>query len=65
MKILFKGKIIGKVIEVFNNSEYDILIAKMNNGKELMIPDVDAYVKEKNPEKNDIIVWNIEELINL
>jgi len=65
MDIVFENKIIGTVIETFNNSEYDILVVKTEDGKEFLIPDVETFIEEKNPEKNEIIATNIKELMNL
>ncbi|RLC49616.1 MAG: hypothetical protein DRZ79_05680 [Candidatus Cloacimonadota bacterium] len=65
MKIIFNEQNIGTVMDKFNNSVYDILVVKMKNNKELLIPDVKAYIKEKNPERNEIVVTNIEELMDL
>ena len=65
MEIVFENKIIGTVIETFNNSEYDILVVKTEDGREFLIPDVETFIEEKNPEKNEIIATNIKELMNL
>ncbi|MCK4653281.1 MAG: hypothetical protein KAU01_02430 [Candidatus Cloacimonetes bacterium] len=63
MNIIFEKKDIGKVVDVFNNSAYDVLVVELDSGKELMIPKVDYYVERIN--KESIFVKNIEGLLKL
>lgn len=63
MNIIFEKKHIGKVVDVFNNSAYDVLVVELDSGRELMIPKVDHYVKKIN--NNSIFVKNIEGLLKL
>ena len=65
MKVIFNKKELGNVINFFNNSVYDILIVETGEKKEIMIPDVDKYVIEKNAENDTITVKNIDGLMDL
>lgn len=62
-KVIFKGKRIGLIIDIFNNSFYDVLVIEMNNGKELMIPMVDFYIEKI--ENDSVFSKNIEDLMEL
>ncbi len=62
-KVIFKGNKIGMIIDIFNNSVYNVLVIEMNNGKELMIPMVDFYIKKI--ENDSVFSQNIEDLMKL
>jgi ribosomal 30S subunit maturation factor RimM len=63
MVIIHKQEKIGDLIEIFDNNAHEILVVKLNNGKEIMIPNVEYFVA--GTEKNRIIVRNIEDLLEL
>ncbi len=65
MKVFFNNKEIGNIIDFFNNSVYDILVVKTLDKKEIMIPDVDFYIANKDKVRNIIIVKNILGLLDL
>ncbi|HHE38612.1 MAG TPA: hypothetical protein ENL20_08580 [Candidatus Cloacimonetes bacterium] len=65
MKIISDKKELGNVIDFFNNSVHDILIVKTTENKEIMIPDVDYYVVNKDKSNKTINVKNIRELLDL
>lgn len=62
-KIIFNSKSIGEVVDIINNSVYELLICNLNDGKELIIPLLDNFVLEINDE--DISVINIEGLMEI
>ncbi|MCF7858253.1 MAG: hypothetical protein K9N07_02860 [Candidatus Cloacimonetes bacterium] len=63
-KVLIENsEVIGKVIDMFNNSVYDIAICNTVEGNEIMIPMVDEYVSKIN--ETCIHVHNIKELKEL
>ena len=64
-KIQFKEQIIGRIIDVFNNSFYSIFVVKTTDNNELLIPDVENFIMEKNSDKTTIIVKNIKILLEL
>jgi len=62
-EIIFKSEVIGKVIEILNNSIYDLLICELNDKQELMIPLLDKFILEINAES--ITVQCIEGLLKI
>lgn len=62
-RIIFKSKMIGKVVEILNNSVYDLLVCELNNKQELMIPLLDKFILEIND--NNITVQDIEGLMKI
>jgi len=63
IEIFYLNKKIGTLTEIFNNNAHDILVVELNNGKEIMIPDVDRYIIASDTEK--IFVTDIEDLLKL
>ena len=61
--IIFKSEVMGKVVEILNNSVYDLLVCELNNKKELMIPLLDKFVLEIDDES--ITVQSIEGLLKI
>lgn len=61
--IIFKSEMIGKVIEILNNSVYDLLVCELTNKQELMIPLLDKFILEINDES--ITVQSIEGLLKI
>ncbi len=61
--IIFKSEAIGKVVEILNNSVYDLLVCELNNKKELMIPLLDKFILEINDD--NIAVQSIEGLLKI
>ncbi|MDP8204838.1 MAG: hypothetical protein P9L95_09935 [Candidatus Tenebribacter mawsonii] len=49
-EIIFNSDVIGKVVEILNNSAYDLLVCELNNKQELMIPLLDKFILEINDE---------------
>lgn len=62
-EIIFNSKAIGKVVEILNNSVYDLLVCELNNKQELMIPLLDKFILEINDES--ITVQCIEGLMKI
>ena len=61
--IIFKSEMIGKVVEILNNSVYDLLVCELSNKKELMIPLLDKFILEINDD--NITVHGIEGLLKI
>ncbi|MEA2095401.1 MAG: hypothetical protein U9P73_01735 [Candidatus Cloacimonadota bacterium] len=62
-EIIFNSEAIGKVIEILNNSVYDLLVCELNNKQELMIPLLDKFILEINDDS--ITVQSIEGLLKI
>ncbi len=62
-EIIFKSKVIGNVVEILNNSVYDLLVCELNNKQELMIPLLDKFILEIN--EKSITVQCIEGLLKI
>ncbi len=62
-EIVFESKVIGNVVEILNNSVYDLLVCELNNKQELMIPLLDKFILEIN--ENSITVQSIEGLLKI
>ena len=61
--VIFQDEVLGKITEVFFNGAHDVISFENNQGKEIMIPLVDAYVIEI--EVNSISLKNIEGFLKL
>ncbi|MBT4333192.1 MAG: hypothetical protein HOD64_07930 [Candidatus Cloacimonetes bacterium] len=61
--IIFKSEVIGKVVEILNNSVYDLLVCELENKQELMIPLLDKFIIKINDE--NITVCCIEGLMEI
>lgn len=57
------SKYIGKVIEIMKNINYDILVIKDNQIKNL-VPNLPEFIEKIDLENNKIMIKNIEGLIN-
>jgi len=62
-KIIFNSNSIGEVVDIIDNSVYDLITCKLDNGKELIIPMIDQFITEVNDD--EISVTNIEGLLEL
>ena len=62
-EIIFQSDVIGKVVEILNNSVYDLLVCELNNKQELMIPLLDKFILEINDDC--ITVHGIEGLMKI
>ena len=62
-RIIFKSEVIGKVVEILNNSVYDLLVCELENKQELMIPLLDKFIIKINDE--NITVCCIEGLMGI
>jgi len=62
-EIIFNSDVIGKVVEILNNSVYDLLICELKNEQELMVPLLDKFILEINDES--ITVQEIEGLMKI
>jgi ribosomal 30S subunit maturation factor RimM len=63
--VIFAGEEIGKVLDVNNFGAHDNYIIRLNTGKEVMVPDVERYVEDRNSERQELVLINIEELLEL
>ncbi len=61
--VVKRNEVIGKVIDIFNNSEYNVLIVSLKNKHEVMIPVVEQFIDKI--EDSAIYVKQIDELITL
>jgi len=62
MKVVFEDKTVGRVVESFDNSQYMIFNVVDENGKEILIPNVEAYVAKIDFE-NRVIYTNSIDLL--
>lgn len=60
-----KGEIIGKVTDVIQNTAQDIFEVERGDGKKALIPKVDEFVLNIDPEKREIRVRLIDGLLDL
>ncbi|MDR0930290.1 MAG: ribosome maturation factor RimM [Clostridiales bacterium] len=58
------GEEIGKIQDFMDNPAHIIFIVKLNNGKEVLVPNVDEFVKEKNAE-GGYVVMDIKRLMDI
>jgi ribosomal 30S subunit maturation factor RimM len=63
MKAFFQDRLLGKVIESFFNGAQEVITIEDENGKEILIPMVDAYVIDIDDA--NIILKNIEDFLEL
>lgn len=61
MRVFEGERPVGKVVDYFHNNAHGVLVLEDENGHEIMIPDVDAWVIEKDPEKNVIRIRDMAE----
>jgi len=59
----YTNKYIGSVSKILNNKMQDIIVVK-NNDKEILIPKVDAFIKNIDLENKKIYINEIEGLID-
>ncbi|MBC8384819.1 MAG: hypothetical protein H8E57_04810 [Candidatus Cloacimonetes bacterium] len=64
-KVMFIGQEIGYVNDIFSNSVYNILVVQTLDNEEIMIPDVEYYILDKDPARPEILVRNIQDLLEL
>ncbi len=64
-KVFFKGEEIGTVEEIWEDGFQDRLIVILNDGKEVIIPDVEQYVVRKDHKEKSIYLVDVEELLKL
>ncbi len=55
----------GKVISIMENYLQNILVVELNDGRELLVPDVPHYVQSVDKESRIIRLQNIEQLLEL
>ena len=63
MKVFFQDRLMGIVVESFFNGAQEVITIESKDGKEIMVPLVDAYVVEIDEEK--IVLKNIEGFLEL
>ncbi|MDO9578025.1 MAG: hypothetical protein Q7J16_09080 [Candidatus Cloacimonadales bacterium] len=63
MKVFFQDRLLGIVVESFFNGAQEVITIESKDGKEIMVPLVDAYVVEIDEEK--IVLKNIEGFLEL
>lgn len=63
MKVIFEGKVIAQVIDEFHNNAHNVIVAETFNGKEVLLPDVDEYVVDKDYAAKTISFINIREFL--
>lgn len=65
MTIIERGKILGKVTDVIQNTAQDIFEVEKKDGKKFFVPKVDEFIKNIDPDKRTIEVSLIEGLMEL
>lgn len=63
--IFFGNRIIGEVIDSFDNSVHQTITILTDDGDDFMIPVVEKYILKIDPSEKMIIVQDIEELRDL
>ncbi len=64
-KVSFKGEEIGIVEEIWEDGFQDRLIVVLNDGRDVIIPDVEQYVERKDSKLRTVFLKNVEELLEL
>ncbi len=65
MKVYFRNNFMATVIDVFNNMAHDVIVVKTQTGKEVLLPDIEQYVIEKDFDNNRIMFDNIQDFLDL
>lgn len=65
MQVIWKEQVIGEVTDWFNNGAQDVFVITLNNGNEIMIPDVEVYITEIDTETRRILCQEIEDFLEL
>jgi len=65
MKVSYNDKIIGSVIDSYNNGAHNNLVVDLYNGNSMQIPQVDRYIINVNRSERLLKVENIEGLMEL
>ncbi|HNW99830.1 MAG TPA: hypothetical protein PLE74_03555 [Candidatus Cloacimonadota bacterium] len=65
MKAMFEGQMIGMIEDYFDNPGQRVLILTLNDGKEIMIPEVDAFIERIDEKERIIYFKDIRELMEL
>ncbi|MDP8233106.1 MAG: hypothetical protein P9L91_10635 [Candidatus Zophobacter franzmannii] len=63
--VIFREQEIGTVQDIMEDSFQDRLIVILNDGKEVIIPDVDYFITKKDTATKKLYTQNIEELLEL
>lgn len=65
MEVFSDSERIGIISDWFNNGAQDILVIKSENGKEVLIPEVEEFISEIDIEHKIIRVKNISSFLDL
>lgn len=65
MKAVFEGQIIGVVEDTLENPGQRVLIILTETGKEIMVPEVDAFIERIDEAEKTIYFHDIRELMEL
>ncbi len=65
MEVFYQDELIGKVIDWFNNGAQDVFVIELNNGKEIMIPEVEEFIDRIDTEKKWIYTKAIDDFLEL
>jgi ribosomal 30S subunit maturation factor RimM len=65
MKAVFEDKVIGTIEDYLENPGQRVLVIISNDGKEILVPEVDAFIEKVDEEKRIIYFKGIQELIDL
>lgn len=63
--VSFKGEDIGLLSGAMVSSMQAVFVVELNNGKELLVPNVDEYVVQIDRHQKTVIMQNIEQLLEL
>jgi ribosomal 30S subunit maturation factor RimM len=65
MKAVFENQVIGTIEDYLENLGQRVLVIISNEGKEILVPEVDAFIENVDYEKRIIYFKDIQELIDL
>jgi ribosomal 30S subunit maturation factor RimM len=65
MRVIYEGEDVGEICHFFFNGAHYVYELKMNDGKEVLIPDVERYVIETDTEERFIKVVDLDQFLEL
>jgi ribosomal 30S subunit maturation factor RimM len=65
MKAIFEDRVLGTIEDYLENPGQRVLVIISDNGKEILVPDVDAFIERIDLEKRIIYFKDIQGLIDL
>jgi len=65
MSVIWNSECVGTIKGFFYNGAHDVYELQMTDGKLVLIPDVEAFVIETNPEERFIRVKDLDQFLDL